>query len=212
MQKFKVLLNSVDGHWLQGMTVAFEEKQHFKVQENIDSGQLLVKAMEMLPEVLIWRTDEEPNQPDIREVLVQCPHLIMVLVVDDPNRFEILKLLQMGIYGCLPARLLPRQIVHAVELIVIAGVVCLPRLNREQLKNTSDRKLHIPINLTVREREILSLLCQNYSNQEIANSMCLAESTIKTHLHNIFRKMGVTKRSEAIDIVYGKSSDYLTSN
>lgn len=203
MPTFKILLNGEDQHWMQGMCVAFEEKSHFSVIENYDSREMLEKAQEVLPEVLIWRTDNEPSEPTIAEVLLECPHAMMILVVNDPNRFEILTLLNMGVCGCLPARLLPRQIVQAAELIVLAGVVCLPRFKKEQLKKKSDNRLKLPDNLTIREREILILLCRNYSNQEIAASMYLAESTVKTHLHNIFRKMKISRRSEAIALVLG---------
>lgn len=56
--------------------------------------------------------------------------------------------------------------------------------------------------LTNREQEILLLVTENYSNQEIAQQLCLAESTVKSHLHNIFRKLGVRNRSEALAHIF----------
>lgn len=52
--------------------------------------------------------------------------------------------------------------------------------------------------LTVREREILKYLVQGLTNKEIAAATHLATDTIKTHLRNIYRKLGVKNRSQAI--------------
>ena len=52
--------------------------------------------------------------------------------------------------------------------------------------------------LSDRERQILQLLALGLSNRAIANSISLSESTVKTHLKNIFSKLDVTSRAEAI--------------
>lgn len=188
------------------MSVAFEERSHLTVK-NQEPLQLVEITHQVLPEVLVWRTENE-DEASILEVINECPQVMLVLVVDDPNRFDIMRLMQIGVRGCLPVRLLPRQIVNAVESIVIAGIICFPYLNKEHIKHTGDRQMVMPHSLTLREREILTLLCGNHSNQEIAAAMCVAESTVKSHLHNIFRKMGINKRSEAIAAVYQNGSAF----
>lgn len=52
--------------------------------------------------------------------------------------------------------------------------------------------------LTDREREILSLVARGKSNRTIAQELYLAEATVENHLHNIFSKLGVSKRTEAV--------------
>lgn len=201
-QKFKVLLNASDCHWMHGMSIAFGESPHFEVIANLNPHLVLEQTCQFLPEVMIWRTETEDEEA-IFEVMRECPHVILVLVVNDPNQFNITKLMRLGVSGCLPVRLLPRQIVNAVELMVITGIFCFPRLKKNQIKEPDQvTQVAMPHSLTLREREILTLLCDNQSNQEIAAAMCLAESTVKTHLHNIFRKMGIKKRGEAIAAIY----------
>ena len=51
--------------------------------------------------------------------------------------------------------------------------------------------------LTDGQREILALVSEGYSNREIANRVHLSENTVKTHLQEIFRKLGVRNRVEA---------------
>jgi len=52
--------------------------------------------------------------------------------------------------------------------------------------------------LTVREREIMSLVAEGDSNKKIAEKLFLSELTVKTHLKNIFKKMNVSNRTQAI--------------
>jgi DNA-binding NarL/FixJ family response regulator len=200
-QIFKVLLTAKDRQWVHSLSAAFEESPQFEVIENHDPLLILEKTGQILPEVSIWRTNGE-DEESLLKVINECPQVMLVLVVDDPNRFDITRLMHAGVSGCLPVRLLPRQIVATVELIVITGIFCFPRLNKGHLSPSPAKSMTMPTSLTLREREILALLCHNHSNQEIAAAMCLSESTVKTHLHNIFRKMGIKKRSEAIAAVY----------
>ncbi len=52
--------------------------------------------------------------------------------------------------------------------------------------------------LTVREKEILLFLKKGFTNKEIAQHLCISGSTVKTHLHNMFTKLGVNNRAAAI--------------
>lgn len=51
--------------------------------------------------------------------------------------------------------------------------------------------------LTEREKEILALVAQGQRNREIARRLFLAEPTVENHLHRIYRKLGVSTRTEA---------------
>jgi len=55
------------------------------------------------------------------------------------------------------------------------------------------------ITLTVKEKEVLRLIASGKLNKEIAEELSVETSTIKTHVSNLYKKIGVTKRSEAVD-------------
>ena len=52
--------------------------------------------------------------------------------------------------------------------------------------------------LTPKEKEVLSLLAKGANNQEIAYQLCVQDVTIKTHLNNIFKKLKVSNRTQAV--------------
>jgi DNA-binding NarL/FixJ family response regulator len=62
--------------------------------------------------------------------------------------------------------------------------------------NKNARRLCIPL-LSQRENEVLRLLATGAGNQDIAEEMCISLNTVKTHLYNIYRKIGVPNRLQA---------------
>jgi DNA-binding NarL/FixJ family response regulator len=52
--------------------------------------------------------------------------------------------------------------------------------------------------LTAREREVLSLLARGLSNRDIGAQLYISETTAKFHVGNILRKLGVSRRAEAV--------------
>ena len=62
-----------------------------------------------------------------------------------------------------------------------------------------DTSLVSQLELTKRELEILSLLAQGHSNQEIAAKLFVSLSTIKTHIQNLFEKLDVKRRIQAVE-------------
>lgn len=71
---------------------------------------------------------------------------------------------------------------------VLAGQVVLPRVVREHLVRPA---------LSPREKQIAGMVVLGFTNGEIAGKLHVAETTVKSHLTSIFRKLGVRSRSEA---------------
>jgi len=53
---------------------------------------------------------------------------------------------------------------------------------------------------TARERDVLRLVAKGCSNQEIASHLYLAESTVRFHVHNLFTKRGVIRRTQLVSV------------
>jgi two-component system response regulator DegU len=63
--------------------------------------------------------------------------------------------------------------------------------------NSHGRHRRTEYNLTQREHDILALLAEGRSNRSIAQHLYLSEKTVKAHLASVFRKLGVTNRTQA---------------
>lgn len=52
--------------------------------------------------------------------------------------------------------------------------------------------------LTNRENQILKLIADGLSNREISSKLLISESTVENHIHNIYQKLGISKRAQAV--------------
>lgn len=112
------------------------------------------------------------------------------------------------------ALLLLIQVIHYkvmirdMELEVLEATIAIIFLTVGILLSLSVRKIkqHLEINrneakkasLSDRELDVLTLLVQGHSNQEIADRLFVSLNTIKTHLANVYGKLGVSRRTQAI--------------
>jgi len=83
-----------------------------------------------------------------------------------------------------------------IEKLVVSEVEVYVNSNEDFVLDTA---LVSQLELSKRELEILGLLAQGHSNQEIATKLFVSLSTVKTHLQNIFEKLEVKRRTQAVD-------------
>jgi DNA-binding NarL/FixJ family response regulator len=93
--------------------------------------------------------------------------------------------------------------VEAVRVVAGGGSLVAPMVTQRLMAGVARMQnqftsLEQPDPLTERETEILRLLSGGYSNKEIANSLKVAEGTVKNHVSNILSKLGVRDRTRAV--------------
>ena len=91
----------------------------------------------------------------------------------------------------------PRQRICEAIRSVAAGRAVISELAQTAMAGELRQRHDGPV-LTRREREILSLLADGLSAREIAERLVLGTATVKTHLHHLYEKLGVTDRAAAV--------------
>jgi DNA-binding NarL/FixJ family response regulator len=131
----------------------------------------------------------------------QLPPTIILTTFDDDEL--LLAGIQAGARGYLLKDVSLADLVNAIKKVAEGGSIVKPAVTQRLLKGLE--KLHNefssldrPDPLTERETEILRLMAGGYSNKEIANSLGVAEGTVKNHVSNILSKMGVRDRTRAV--------------
>lgn len=122
--------------------------------------------------------------------------------------------LRAGASGFLIKDALPEELLSGVRAVASGDAVVAPSLTRRLLDAYADR---LPArtgedtaasrdsrlaSLTDREREILTVIGQGWTNAEIADRLHLAESTVKTHVGRILAKTGARDRVQAVILAY----------
>ena len=130
--------------------------------------------------------------------LMPATQIIMVTVYEDTERIS--AALRAGACGYLLKRCTPEDLVAAVREARLGGVPMPREIARKVIAAFQQ-----PITTTVEvedlrpsEKKILELLAHGLANKEIANRLGLSASTVRWHLENIYDKLHVSSRTEAV--------------
>lgn len=141
----------------------------------------------------------------LREAMPQLP---IAIVSAQQDRRIVLDAIGLGAVGYIP-KSTPRTALLEALSHMLAGQVYLPPdiMRRSPATPAHSQPNTTPVapidSLTEKQREVLALMARGHSNKQIAREMDIAETTVKTHVSAILRKLGVTSRVQAIVALSG---------
>jgi DNA-binding NarL/FixJ family response regulator len=180
------------------------------VGEAGDGRDAVYRARLLEPDVVLMDV-RMPNLDGIsatREVLAAFPDVKVVIVTTFEEDDYIFGALSAGASGFLLKRTRPEELVAAIHTIAAGDSLLSPSVTSRVI----GRMAHRPApdasrdarldELTPREREVLALMARGLSNGEIAATLVIEESTIKTHVKRILAKLAVRDRVQAVIFAY----------
>ena len=206
MEPIRVLL--ADDHTLfrKGVRNLLELIQDIEVVGEAATGQEAVtQARELVPDVILM----DIKMPDVsgieatKMVLQENPHIgvILVTMFDDPQ--SVFSGMRAGAKGYVLKEAEPEELRRAIEAAYRGEVILCPIMAKkvlEHFKGEPQRQQpKLPYEeLTQRELEVLQRAADGLSNKEIAARLVISEKTVKNHIANIFSKLRVNDRTQAI--------------
>lgn len=124
--------------------------------------------------------------------------IIMISVMEDSQ--HIFQALQNGAIGYLIKKVSPDELVQAVKDAYEGGSPMSPIIARKVIASmqTQPKKREKTLDLTSREQDVLKLLAEGNSYQAIADSIYLSVDGVGYHIRNIYRKLQVNSKAEAV--------------
>jgi DNA-binding NarL/FixJ family response regulator len=131
---------------------------------------------------------------------------VLILTTFDLDEY-VYEAMKTGASGFLLKTVPARELAAAVRGIASGNILVSPEITRRLIREFVARPRQLEASrlappLTNREREVLRLIAQGFSNGEIAESLSLTEATIKTHVNRILAKLGVRDRVQAVVFAY----------
>ena len=138
--------------------------------------------------------------------------VVLILTAYDNDQY-IFALLEAGAAGYLLKNVRGRELIDAVRAVYAGESVLHPAVARKVIGQLvspalSHTEARVTEPLSERETEVLKLAAKGISNKDIAKELFLSPRTVQSHLGNIFNKLGVASRTEAV--LYGLRRGWLT--
>ncbi|WP_189265005.1 LuxR C-terminal-related transcriptional regulator [Streptomyces fuscichromogenes] len=194
-RSFTTLLNSQTG-----VTV---------VGEALSGTEALQQATRLGPEVVVLNVHmhDVDGAETTRRIVGSCRTRVLAVASGELDE-RAYAVLRAGASGFLQTNTSPGQLVAGIHAVAAGHTVLAPGLGSRLVNTVTDSLIRTSTlaqrltTLTQREREILTAVATGHNNTKIAETLHLAESTVKSHVSRMFSKIGVTDRVEAAIFAY----------
>jgi DNA-binding NarL/FixJ family response regulator len=189
----------------QGLLRLLEEEPDFKVVGDTGDGEEAIRLCKQLkPDVLVV----DIMMPGInglevtRQIAKRLPQTKIVVLSMHANTAYVIEALRGGATGYVLKESSGTDLSTAVREAASNNRYLSPPLSEQALEDYLLRSAEAPIEpyetLTDREREVMRLVVQSFSNTEIANVLHISPRTVETHRANLMRKLGLRNPAELI--------------
>ncbi len=195
----------VDDHMVvrDGLSAMLGREKDFQVVGEARNGlDAVEKARELKPEVVLMdlRMPELDGVEAMRRIKLERPQTqFLVLTTFDTDEY-IFKAVEAGARGYLLKDTSREDLFRAVRAVHRGESLIEPGVAAKLLDRFTQLSRQGPDTeiLSPREVEVLQLMAKGAANKEIASSLSISESTVKTHIANIFQKLDANDRTEAV--------------
>ncbi|OGO27671.1 MAG: DNA-binding response regulator [Chloroflexi bacterium RBG_16_54_11] len=198
----------VDDHQVvrTGLRMLLEGQPDMKIVGEADSGLMaLEKAKQVSPNVIVM----DITLPDIsgieatRRIKEEFPDIAVVALTIHEDEQYFFEMLQAGASGYVPKRAAPEDLITSIRAAFAGEIYIYPSLAKalvaDFLGRSSQENERASLDgLTTREQEVLSLLAEGLSNDEIGESLRISKHTVARHRENLMRKLKLHSRSELV--------------
>lgn len=170
------------------------------VGEAADSDSALSACLDTNPSVLVLdlRMPGEGGVEVCRKVHEACPETRVLVLTSFDEDEELFGVLSAGACGYLLKDSRPERIIHAIRAVAGGQAVFDASVASRIISGRPQGNDGLEDPLSEREMEVLQLMAKGLSNKEIGRALWIGETTVKTHVSHILRKLDQSDRTQAV--------------
>jgi DNA-binding NarL/FixJ family response regulator len=198
----------------EGLKKVFEKNSSISIKGEIKSRrEFWDKLFNTEPDILVVDYDYKDflEIEELLEVTDRFPDTNIVVISNHDNKENILRIVKAGVLGYLTKECGSDEILRAVNAVYNGQKFFCNKILDLLLEDqySVNKKLYKQDNLSERETEIIKLIVEGYSNQDIANKLFLSIHTVYTHRKNIMKKL---KFKSPVELVLYALNSGIVSN
>ena len=206
MEPTRILIADDHAQFRQGLGALLLSAPDLEVVGEAENGKETVSlAAELQPDVILM----DLNMPGMdgieatRQIVNTSPHISVLVISMHEDDDSVFAALQAGARGYLLKGASKAEILRAIRAVVSGEAIFGPTIAKRLMSyfaspHTRNAPPEAFPELTEREREILALVAKHETNPEIARRLHLTPKTVRNHVSNIFTKLQVSDRAQAI--------------
>jgi two-component system, NarL family, response regulator DegU len=210
MKTIRVVLSCNSPIVCEGIISLLQKEKDMKIVAEIDNSALAIKSLGLHPDVILLDSVlfQEEELLNLVHELKSKSHRIRILLVFLnavwPEK-NLMQYMMQGVDGYVKSAAKLKNLVDAIRTVHAGNIWAERRLLDKFVRDSphiiTDIQLKLTkldCRLTPREKDIVSQLFLGLTNKHISQKLHISERTVKTHLNNIFKKMRVCSRTQAI--------------
>lgn len=210
-EPIRVLLVDDDELMRAGLAAVLSSDPAIKVVGQASTGRLALERVRAVRPDLVLMDVRMPDLDGIaatRRLLATAPGVKVIILTTFEQDDYIFEAIDAGAAGFLLKRTRPEELLSAIHAVAAGDSLLSPSVTRVVLQRLARQPSSMPrstrqlAELTPRELQVLELIARGHSNREIAATLVIEESTVKTHIKRILLKLDLRDRIHAVIFAY----------
>ena len=208
----KILVADEQPSFLEGICSILNKTPDMNVIGMAEDGnQIKPMISDLCPDILLFDLIMPNLSPVylVRWIWNNYPETASLILTAHNRDAYLANMMEAGAVGYLDKKLQTRQIVSFIRRVASGEFV----FEKEQMERATRWKSEVICkwkSLSERERETMQMLIEGAGNKKIASSLDITIDTVEKHLKSIYKKLGVSSRTEAVVWWLEKSTDFRT--
>lgn len=205
MKKIRILLIEDNRLLREGLAVMLKKQADMSVVETVGNGENILSLMgKFKPDVLLLDLGlRSRSSLNLVKLIKKNPFSPKIIVMDlIPLQADVLEFVQAGVSGFILKDATVNEFLKTIRSVIKGNQVLPPNLTgslfsqivENAINGSKPSEIIDSVRMTKREKQVIELISEGYTNKEIAQELHLSTYTVKSHVHNILEKLALSTR------------------